>query len=621
MSVDIRWKLCALTCVASLALWSPPARASATASGAEIQIAQASNQPPNRAQKDLDYWRRKAQEFAATAAATDSLTKKAVMAMLIDQAHKRAAEAQQTLDAIAKQPTTPPRTGPAPFPPVLTAPPRPPLAPNPAPAPPKVSGGPPPVNAGPSGVSNAECPRNAKERWDNPTSPEDMVQFVAEQFECDAPALRLAAEQARQGAVRDKQEADQATTALAKKVSADQAAEASQLADALDQVAGRLRERITWTATNIVPVAVPQTQDANAGLCPALTKPPARKDQGNDPYVMCDCVQEYLMERIAPLYQAMVGRIKPQTAFASAALYASTHSYAELFRLVTLHLSRNAFVAMDHCTNLLFLSENMRAVKAEDGPDPGFTPADLKLVQDSVYADLGEALADLWSSFYGEIGTGIDALTMIERDQEAVFAAKLHGMQKPTRGDLQAFCASDDSAAQARVNWLGREMSALAAAMRAARPNLSREVRLWQDFAARDGWPDRASAVSFGEMADRLQTSAHLLGWTGRENGIAAIAVGTESIDGVCEKWNPGAPGSVYMMVGNDPGARPTEGVPRAAPASVVNAMRNYDPPYRWDGPFTSAKANGIWLMLPLFEGGNESAVAFFSGADVTQHP
>lgn len=618
--------LCVLTFAALLAICPASAPAAANrdaASRADVQIAQADARYPIRAQKDLEYWQRKGQEFAATGAATDSPTKKQVMAMLVDLARKHVEEAQRTLDAIAKQSSTARPASPQ-FPPrVQPVVPRPPVAAAPPPALPKVSGGPPPINAGPSGVSNAECPPGANDRWQNPQSPEDMVEFTAEQFECDSPGLRATADRFRQLAADEKQEADKDTTPLGKKVYGDEAAEKKDMADALSQVAGRMRQRIAWSGADIVSAAPPQTQDANRGLCPALTKPAPHKDESNDPYVVCDCLQEYLTDRLNPFYDAMLGRIKPQTAFANVALYASFSSYRDLLLGIAVHRARNMFVVIDHCTDMLSAAEHLRALEAEDAPDRGLTPADLSLVRDPVYTELMIAVDDLWSSFYGEIGTGMNALTQVERDQERVVTAKLHGMQKPTRGDLQAFCASDDSAAQGRVNWLGREMSALAAAMQAARPSLARELRLWQDFAARDGWPTQKGDVSFGEMADRLQTSAHLRGWTGAETGIAAIAAGVYSIDGVCDKWNPGAPGSVYMTVGHDPalGTTTTEGVPRAAPASIVNAMRNYDPPYRWDGPFTSAKADGVWLMLPLFEAGNEAAVAFFSGADVTQTP
>jgi hypothetical protein len=597
------------------------AASGAFAAGPETQLAQASNQPPIRAQKDLDYWQRKGKEFAAIGAATDSPTKKQVMAALVDSARKHVEDAQRTLDAIAKQSTTlrpaspqfQLRVQPAVPPPRVAAP--------PPPARPQTGGGPPPVNAGPSGISTAQCPPNANDRWQNPQSPEDMVEFTGEQFECDAPGLRDTADAYRRSAADEKQVADKDPTPLGKKVYGDESAEKSDIANALVQVAGRMRERVSWTGANIVAAAVPRTQDGNLGLCAALTKPAPRKDESNDPYLMCDCVQEYLTERLNPLYDAMLGRIKPQTAFANVALYASFNTYKDVFLGIAVQRARNMFVAIGGCKDLLFLSEHQRALEAEDAPDRGLTPADLGMVRSSAYTELMIAVDDLWRSFHGEIATGINALTEIERDQERVFAAKLHGMQKPTRGDLQAFCASDDSAAQARVNWLGREMSALVAAMQAVRPSLSRELRLWQDFAARDGWPNQKGEVSFGEMADRLQTSAHLRGWVGAENGIAGIVVGTESLDGICDKWNPSAPGSVYMMVGNDPGAPAIEGAPRAAPPSIVNALRNYDPPYRYDGPFTSAKTNGVWLMLPLFEAGNESAVAFYSGADATQHP
>jgi hypothetical protein len=172
-------------------------------------------------------------------------------------------------------------------------------------------------------------------------------------------------------------------------------------------------------------------------------------------------------------------------------------------------------------------------------------------------------------------------------------------------------------------------MPAMVAPMFAARAVLDRDLRAWQNFAGRDGWPSRDAQVSFAEMADRLKSSAHLRGWTGTETKIAAVVIDTGRFRAWntdhCDYWQARPPNSsVYMMIGRGIGGgdpAPTETVPRAAPPKVAAAMRDFDPPYGWDGPFASAKTAGVWLMLPLYQEGNEAAVAFFSGADVTQYP
>jgi hypothetical protein len=643
MSVDLKRmsRLCGLICVVFLAIWALSVSACADAKAAEVQPAQ-----PDRlrqaAQQKLadywqhvaDYWRGKAQEFTATAEATESITKKDVMAMLAEDARKRSEQAQQTQNSIKNQspgrPLVVPRVEPLPqtslpnLPPAI-------LEDAPVHAPEYVIG----LVKDCYDKANSKYPNDFA--FDTIDNVAEIMQVLTGWFACEAPELREEADRSARLVGQLRERASKEPNPDMKRSLERQADAADEIAKRLDQAAERLGEETNWGDISVAPQTVPQTQDAAGGLCPALHASP-RKNESNDPYILCDCARQYLSDRVVPLYEAMIGRVKGYITPGRGAYFASVPGQIQTRALdnhLLIDISGRAATApaqaIDDCKRQLFRAEQERATKAMDGPDPGLNVADMKALRDSVYGNLIAAFDYTWHDHFREIEFGITDLANINAVRQAVSDwkrdAEYNAVVKAGTKDYGPICAAANSAAQERVEWLGREMPRIAEPMRAVRTILAKDLRLWQDFAARDAWPDQPSLPSFGEFADRLSQSSHLRNYNGPEWGDAvrvqkwsgfSFSVCDARWDPQAPAWTARAPASLLMMTGV---GEASETTPRSASPGIIKAMRDASPLLA-AGPFATAKVAGaVSLVLPLFEGAEAKAVAFYSGADVTQHP
>jgi hypothetical protein len=309
------------------------------------------------------------------------------------------------------------------------------------------------------------------------------------------------------------------------------------------------------------------------------------KADSNDPYLVCDCARQYLTGRVTPLYEDVVSRVGRYVSVTSTPATSSLYgSSLNLLIDVAGRPPTTATRVISACHELLFLEERSRAnSEYVHGSDPGFNPVSLETFRNSVYGQLGLELRDLWQAHIDEIFLGIFELTNIQSNREYVAWARLKvEIALNPNGDFRPYCSEADNTAQDSVNWLGREMPGVLAAMEVTRRQLERDLRFWQDFAARDGWPRQHSYVPFGEMADRLWKSAHLHGWTGPEADSVVVKVWTQrpTGGGGCDDWKVQPPGSAVLVTGT---------------------------------------VNGGDVSLPLFKDVPVTATTFFSGVDVSQ--